>query len=111
MRVPQKERIINKMKHLLFDKYEIIRPLGTGSFSTVYLVRHISLDQERAIKIIPHDQVLSASELTEAQLLKSLSHPGIPQIFDIEEDESNFYIVEEYIVGDSLEHILNKLFP
>ena len=106
MRVPQKERIINKMKHLLFDKYEIIRPLGTGSFSTVYLVRHISLDQERAIKIIPHDQVLSASELTEAQLLKSLSHPGIPQIFDIEEDESNFYIVEEYIVGDSLEHIL-----
>lgn len=94
------------LKHILFDKYEVIRPLGSGSFSTVYLVRHISLDQERAIKIIPHDQISSLSELIEAQLLKSLYHPGIPQIFDIEQDESNFYIVEEYITGESLEQLL-----
>ena len=75
------------LKHILFDKYEVIRPLGSGSFSTVYLVRHISLDQERAIKIIPHDQVSSLSELSEVQLLKKINHPGIPQIYDIEKDE------------------------
>lgn len=90
----------------LFNKYLVIRQLGQGSFSSVYLVRHLSLDQERAVKIIPQDQFDSDSTLFEARLLKSLNHPGIPGIYDIEKDESFYYIVEEYIQGDSLDKFL-----
>lgn len=36
--------------HSLFDKYEMIKDLGTGSSGSVTLVRHISMDQERALK-------------------------------------------------------------
>ena len=44
--------------------------------------------------------------LTEAQLLRSLNHPGIPRIYDLEEDDNNYYLVEEYIQGESLEACL-----
>lgn len=44
--------------------------------------------------------------ISEAQILKSVQHPGIPTIYDFEEDESFYYLVEEYIQGDSLEEFL-----
>lgn len=44
--------------------------------------------------------------LTEATLLKNLNHPGIPIIYDLEEDEEYLYIIEEYIEGESLKAIL-----
>lgn len=90
---------------ILFGKYEILSTLGSGTFGTVYLSRHIILECFRAIKLIPKD---GASDflLKEAQILKSLNHPGIPTIYDIEQDESYFYIVEEYVKGESLEEFL-----
>ena len=96
----------NNHTFILSGRYQIIRSLGTGQTSTVYLARHLSLDAERAIKVIPKTGASPVSVLTEAQLLKSLNHPGIPMIFDIEEDDSNYYLVEEYIQGESLEAYL-----
>ncbi len=60
------------------------------------------MNQFRAIKCIPKQLPRSASGYPEASLLKSLRHPGIPIIYDIEEDDTYLYIVEEYIQGESL---------
>ena len=76
-----------EQNNILFGKYEIISTLGTGSFGTVYLSKHIILECYRAIKIIPKTTSMTDSLLHEAQLLKSLQHPGIPCLYDIEEDE------------------------
>lgn len=90
----------------------MLRTLGTGSTSTVYLAEHLRLKTRRAIKCIPKDKTRSSSfslELcppTEAELLKNLRHPGIPLIFDIDEDETNIYIIEEYIQGESLDQFM-----
>ena len=100
----------NNHTFILSGRYQIIRSLGTGQTSTVYLARHLSLDAERAIKVIPKTGASPVSVLTEAQLLKSLNHPGIPMIFDIEEDDSNYYLVEEYIQGESLEAYLPQIY-
>lgn len=43
---------------------------------------------------------------TEADLLKDLKHPGIPLIYDIDEDDTTLYIVEEYIPGESLDRMM-----
>lgn len=104
----KKERMTQSNFQILFDKYQVIKPLGSGSFSQVLLVKHLSLEQDRAIKIIPHSSEDSFSPLTEAMLLKNFNHPGIPQIYDIEQDELNFYLVEEYIQGDSLDIYLHN---
>lgn len=68
----------------------------------MYLAEHIKLNHFRAIKCIPKHSVRDASGYPEASLLMSLRHPGIPMIYDIEEDDTFFYIIEEYIQGESL---------
>ena len=92
------------------DKYECVATLGTGSFGTVYLVRHRILECLRAIKVIPKACDSIDSVLSEARLLRSLQHPGIPTIYEIEEDNDYYYLIEEYIDGENLEaFLLNQM--
>lgn len=91
---------------ILSGRYEILKPLGSGNNGTVYLARHQSLGIDRAIKFFPKNEAQSPFAVFEAQVLKTVQHPGIPTIFDFEEDESFYYLVEEYIQGDSLEQFL-----
>lgn len=95
----RRTHIINTV---LFRKYQILSLLGSGGSSSVYLAEHLKLKQYRAIKCIPKTQVQAASWYQEADLLKNLRHPGIPMIYDVEEDETNLYLIEEYIRGESL---------
>ena len=96
----------NLINTTLFGKYEVISILGTGSFGTVYLSKHKILESYRAIKCIPKHPNNTDSLLKEAQLLKSLNHPGIPTIYDIDDDDSYFYLIEEFVEGESLEEFL-----
>ena len=94
------------MNQILFGKYEILSQLGTGSFGTVYLSKHQILETYCAIKLIPKLEQPSVSLLSEAKLLTSLNHPAIPKIYDIYEDNDYFYLIEEYIKGESLDQFL-----
>lgn len=94
----------------LFGKYRVISSLGIGGSSTVYLAEHLKLKVYRAIKCIPKHtaDIAFSTEANrkanmEADLLKNLKHPGIPLIYDIEEDDAFIYIIEEFIQGESLE--------
>ena len=60
------------------------------------------------MKLIPKSTLNSRDSLiSEALLLKSLQHPAIPHVYDIEEDANYFYLIEEYITGTSLEAFLS----
>lgn len=106
MLLTQKEIMKELDNTILFGKYEIISCLGHGSFSTVYLSRHTILETYRAVKLFPKTSSPTVSLLTEAKLLKSLKHPGIPQIYDIYQDSEYLYFIEEYIDGESLDEFL-----
>ena len=98
---------MNNQNFILSDRYELIRPLGEGEAGSVFLVRLKSLGQYRAVKRFPKTSTAQPLfALSEAQILKSVQHPGIPTIYDLEEDTSFYYLVEEYIQGDSLEEYL-----
>ena len=101
-----KERMKDNNNFILSGRYEILKPLGCGSNGTVYLARHHSLGIDRAVKVFPKSDAQSPFAVSEAQVLKTVQHPGIPTIYDFEEDESFYYLVEEYIQGDSLEQFL-----
>lgn len=92
----------------MFGKYRIVELIGSGASSMVYLARHEQLQVDRAIKCIARNDRNAQQFRTEAKLLKDLSHPGIPLIYDIEEDEDNFYIIEEYIPGESFRTVLSQ---
>ncbi len=95
-----------KNQFILSGRYQIIKPLGQGASGSVFLARQQSLELDRAIKVFPKVDVPSLFAISEAQILKSIRHPGIPTIYDFEEDDTFYYLVEEYIEGESLEEFL-----
>ena len=87
-------------------KYRILSPLGTGGFGAVYLAEDTWIDKKVALKI-PHKQNLDFSELLkEPRLLASMSHPNIVTVLTAEKFENTFFIVMEYVQGETLEHVI-----
>jgi len=92
-------------------KYEIVRELGGGATSTVYLALDQFNNQQVALKFFNPDALrdtMSANAyrkllLTEASLAGKLSHPHIVKIFDAVLDGEFNYMVMEYVEGETLE--------
>jgi serine/threonine-protein kinase len=90
----------------ILGKYKIITPLGSGGFGTVYLAQDTWIDKKVAIKV-PHRQGLDFGELLrEPRLLASVSHPNIVAITTAEKQDNIFFIVMEYVQGETLENII-----
>ena len=87
-------------------KYKILSPLGSGGFGAVYLAKDTWIDKDVAIKV-PHKQNLNFSELLrEPRLLAALDHPNIVSVTTAEKEADIFFIVMEYVEGDTLENII-----
>jgi serine/threonine-protein kinase len=89
-------------------KYKILSPLGSGGFGTVYLAEDTWIDKKVAIKV-PHRQNVDFGDLLhEPRLLAILSHPNIVSILTAEKQENVFFIVMEYVPGETLETIISR---
>jgi serine/threonine-protein kinase len=90
-------------------KYKILAPLGSGGFGTVYLAQDTWLDKKVAIKVPHRQQLLDFGELLhEPRLLGSLNHPNIVSVLTAEKQEGVFFIVMEYVAGETLETIIMR---
>jgi len=91
-------------------KYEIIRKLGDGATSTVYLARDPFANRNVAVKLVSQAALRDSGKLmhqlflNEASLAGKLVHPHIVEIYDAVADEESAYIVMEYVEGDTLQH-------
>ena len=87
-------------------KYKILSPLGSGGFGTVYLAEDTWIDKKVAIKV-PHRQNVDFGDLLhEPRLLATLSHPNIVSILTAEKQDNVFFIVMEYVPGETLEAVI-----
>ena len=87
-------------------KYRILSHLGTGGFGAVYLAEDTWIDKKVALKV-PHKQNLDFSDmLKEPRLLASMSHPNIVTMLTAEKLDDVFFIVMEYVPGETLEHVI-----
>jgi serine/threonine protein kinase len=92
-------------------KYEIVKELGHGATSTVYLALDHFNQQQVALKVFNLQNLRDANRakayrkllLTEASLAGKLSHPHIAKILDAVMEGDTNYIVMEYIEGETLE--------
>src|SRR5262245_6461682 len=90
----------------VIGKYRILSSLGSGGFGTVYLAEDTWIDKKVALKV-PHKQNLDFSEmLKEPRLLASMSHPNIVTVLTAEKQDDVFFIVMEYVQGDTLEAVI-----
>jgi serine/threonine-protein kinase len=88
------------------DQYEFLQILGQGAGSRVYLARHKVLDTLRAVKVLSKNHPCVREFLKEAQVLQNLNHPGIPRIYEVAEDSEQYYLIEEYLTGISLQTLV-----
>src|SRR5215204_4120998 len=87
-------------------KYRIISTLGSGGFGAVYLAEDTWIDKKVAIKV-PHRQNMDFGELLrEPRLLASLNHPNIVTVLTAEKQDDVFFIVMEYVPGETLEQLI-----
>jgi serine/threonine-protein kinase len=95
-------------------KYEVLKQIGQGGMSIVYLAMDKRLNKQWAVKEIKktatgkNEEVIINSLLAEANLMKRLDHPALPRIVDIIDNNQTIYVVMDYIEGESLDKILNE---
>lgn len=95
-------------------KYEILKEIGRGGMSIVYLAMDKRLNKQWAVKEIrkkgsgKNDEVVVNSLLAEANMMKKLDHPSLPRIVDIIDNGITIYVVMDYIEGESLDKILSE---
>ena len=94
------------------DRYEIRKLIGEGGMANVYLGYDTILERDVAIKVLrgdlADDEKFVRRFRREAQSASLLNHPNIVQIYDVGEDDGNFYIVMEYIKGQTLKQLIKK---
>ena len=89
-------------------KYRIDSSLGSGGFGSVYLAEDTFIGKKVAIKV-PHKQLGNIEEMAkEPRLLASLGHPNIVTVLTAEKQDDIFFIVMEYVEGETLEAILAR---
>ncbi|MBQ8815268.1 MAG: protein kinase [Lachnospiraceae bacterium] len=96
------------METTLQETYELLRPIGEGGMSSVYLARHRRLGTMWAVKTVSKTQGVEFNFTAEADILKKLKHPMLPTIIDIFDEPDMMYLVEEFVEGVTLESYLKK---
>lgn len=95
-------------------KYEILKLIGKGGMSKVYLAMDNNLNKQWAIKEIVkearnrNNEVIVQSAIAEANMMKKLDHPCLPRIVDIINHDDVIYVVMDYIEGEPLSKVLQE---
>jgi serine/threonine-protein kinase len=103
---------VAKIGAVIDGKYEILKQIGKGGMSKVYLAMDQRLNKQWAVKEIikcttnKNNEVVVQSLIAEANLMKKLDHPALPRIVDIIENEQTIYVIMDYIEGETLSTLL-----
>ncbi|HEU5002129.1 MAG TPA: serine/threonine-protein kinase [Actinomycetota bacterium] len=88
------------------DRFEIIEPLGEGAYAETYKARDTASGQIVLLKspnpLLFADPAIHQRFVREAEIARSLNHPGVQRSIDLAEHRSEPYLALEYIEGENL---------
>ena len=94
------------------DRYQIIRSIGEGGMANVYLAHDTILDRNVAVKILrgnlAKDEKFIKKFQREANSAATILHPNVVEMYDVGKDDDNYFIVMEYIDGQTLKNLIKK---
>ena len=101
---------------LLDGKYKIIKQIGRGGMSWVYLAINERANKQWAVKEIRKEKTQELEPVrqclvAEIDILRNLRHPNLPGIVDVIEQEEAFFMVMEYVEGMALDQVLERSGP
>lgn len=95
--------------------YIIREQIGQGGMGTVYLAEHETLRRRVAVKVLSPQEggkrVAVERFLREARAAAALDHPNIVRIFDVAQQGDLYYLVMEYVEGETLDEVVEKHGP
>ena len=102
-----------KIGTVLDNKYELLKEIGRGGLSTVYLARDTRINKAWAVKIVKTEinnkvNPIRDSIIQEAKMMKSFNHSAIPNVVDIIAQQNYVAIVMDYVEGETLESIVKE---
>ncbi len=94
----------------LLPNLEILSMIGRGGMGLVYMARQANLDRAVALKLLPIEAALDPEFeerfMREARTMAKLDHANIAHIYDFGEADGQYYIIMEYVEGQTLSHHL-----
>lgn len=107
-------KFLKKLQNI--GRYKIVKQLGKGGMGVVYKADDELLKRSVAIKVLLQYDAATTIQtkrfLIEAQATASMSHPNIVAVYDIGQlEQENFYLVMEYVDGQSLADIIKERGP
>ena len=96
----------------LLSGYEVSKLIGRGGMGAVYKGRHLRLNRDVAIKILPCDHGPTGDFqerfIREARAMAKLSHPAIVHVYDADEAGDFLYIEMEFVDGQDLDELMES---
>src|SRR5262245_49460893 len=97
---------------IVFEKFEVVKPLGSGGMGEVYEVRNVLLNTKFALKVLPkgdRDAKALIRFQNEAKTVSRLSHPNIAAVYDFGVgSDGRAFMAIELCQGRSLKEVLFK---
>lgn len=99
----------------LSGRYKVLEMIGGGGMANVYLAHDMILDRDVAVKMLrldfANDEEFIRRFRREAQSATSLAHPSIVSIYDVGEEDDLYFIVMEYVEGQTLKQYIQQNSP
>ncbi len=97
----------------IISNYKIIKLIGSGGMSEVYLAQHLKINRLAAIKVLntslSRNPALKKRFKNEAFMLSELKHPNIVTLYDYVESDGKAYLIMEYVEGIALDEYIKKI--
>lgn len=105
------QSVMEQLQDALGADFEVVRPLGEGSFAEVFLARERALDRPVAVKVLraslAMDETARARFLRESRLSAKIKHPNVVAVYRVGElGDGRPYLIMEYIDGRTFEDII-----
>lgn len=93
---------------ILDNTYKVLDNIGAGGGGEIYLAEHLRLEKKVVIKRIKDKARGVIEDRGEADILKKLRHPYLPQVYDHYTSDEHVYTVMEYIEGKNFQELLKE---
>lgn len=91
---------------ILNHTYQVLHPIGIGGLGEIYLGYHLNLQKYVVIKKVKGHCTGLLNNRIEADILKSLHHTYLPQVYDFIQMDDSIFTVMDYISGHDLKYYL-----